>query len=84
MKKNDKIYMVNIYTEIDGNYFDVKHETFFVQQRNIAERFCELKENKSGTYKDGKFIRYGCYVDEFDLKTNAEVMKMIKDLEMAE
>lgn len=84
MRNNIKTYMVNVYTEIDGNYFDVKHETFFVQQRNIAERFCELKESKSGLNKDGKFIKYGCYVEEFDFKTNAELMKIINDLEMAE
>ena len=84
MRNNIKTYMVNIYTEIDGNYFEIQRDIFFTQQLDIAERFCKLKKESSGLNKDGKFIKYGCYVEEFDFKTNAELMKMINDLEMAE
>jgi len=80
MRNNNKVYMIEIYKEIDGNYFEIEKEEFFTQQYNIAKEFCKLKEKSSGLNKDGKFVRYECKVNEFDFKTNAEVIKMINDL----
>jgi len=78
MRNNNKVYLV---IEVLGNEYERKLGVKFItQQKNIAEKYSRIKTEKSRNNEDFLY----CEVAEFDFKTNAELMKMINDLEMTE